>query len=170
MAARPEVRLTILRVLSLSLFVTLFGRLFFLQVISGSDFAQQASNNQVREVVVPAPRGLILDQAGRVLAGNSSSLAITINRTRVLAQPDEGAAVLTRLSRIIGMPVPALRDRMTLCGTKGAAKAPVCWNGSPFQPIPVKRQVDMEVALQVMERRSELPGDRKSTRLNSSHT
>ena len=86
MAARPEVRLTILRVLSLSLFVTLFGRLFFLQVISGSDFAQQASNNQVREVVVPAPRGLILDQAGRVLAGNSSSLAITINRTRVLAQ------------------------------------------------------------------------------------
>jgi penicillin-binding protein 2 len=45
-----------------------------------------------------------------------------------------------------------------LCGTKGAAKAPVCWNGSPFQPIPVKRQVDMEVALQVMERRSELPG------------
>lgn len=158
MSARPEVRLTILRVLALSLFVTLFGRLFFLQVISGADFAQQANNNQVREVVVPAPRGLILDQTGRVLAGNASSLAITINRTRVLALPDEGSAVLAKLSKIIGLSVAELRNRMTLCGTKGAAKAPICWNGSPFQPIPVKRQVDMEVALQVMERRSELPG------------
>lgn len=158
MSARPEVRLAILRVLCLSLFVTLFGRLFFLQIVSGADFAEQASNNQVREVVVPAPRGLILDQAGRVLAGNASSLAITINRTLVLAEPDKGTAVLTELSRIIGTPVAELRRRMTLCGTQGAAKAPVCWNGSPFQPIPVKRQVDMEVALQVMERRSELPG------------
>ena len=158
MAARPEVRLTILRVLSMSLFITLFGRLFFLQVISGSDYAEQANNNQIREVVVPAPRGLILDQAGRVLAGNASSLAITLNRTRVLAQPDGGAVVLTRLGRIIGMPVTELQQRMTLCGTEGAARAPICWNGSPFQPIPVKREVPMDVALQVMERRSELPG------------
>lgn len=158
MAARPEVRLTILRVLSLSLFLTLFGRLFFLQIISGSDYAEQASNNQIREVVDPAPRGLVLDQAGRVLAGNASSLAVTLNRTTVLAQSDDGAAVLARLSRIIGMSVSELQQRMTLCGTKGAARAPICWNGSPFQPIPVKREVPMEVALQVMERRSELPG------------
>lgn len=158
MAARPEVRLTILRVLTLSLFVTLFGRLFFLQVISGSDFAEQANNNQIREVVVPAPRGLILDQAGRVLAGNASSLAVTLDRTRVLAQTDDGVAVLTRLSKIIGIPVAELQQRMTLCGTEGAARAPICWNGSPFQPIPVKREVPMEMALQVMERRSELSG------------
>ena len=158
MAARPEVRLTILRVLTLSLFVTLFGRLFFLQVISGSDFAEQASNNQIREVVVPAPRGLILDQAGRVLAGNASSLAVTLDRTRVLAQPDDGVAVLTKLSKIIGITVSELQQRMTLCGTEGAARAPICWNGSPFQPIPVKREVPMEMALQVMERRSELAG------------
>lgn len=158
MAARPSVRLTILRVLTLSLFVTLFGRLFFLQVVSGADFAEQASNNQLREVVVPAPRGLILDQAGRVLTGNASSLAVTLNRTRILAQPDDGADVLGRLSRIISVPVRELQQRMTLCGTDGAAPAPICWNGSPFQPIPVKRDVPMAVALQVMERRADLPG------------
>lgn len=158
MSARPHVRLAILKVLTFSLFITLFGRLFFLQVISGPDYAEQASNNQLREVVVPAPRGLILDQAGRVLAGNASSLAITLNRTRILAQSDDGIGVLSQLSKIIKMSVPELQARMTLCGTEGAARAPICWNGSPFQPIPVKREVGMEVALQVMERRADLPG------------
>lgn len=158
MAARPQVRLTILKVLTLSLFVTLFGRLFFLQVVSGPEFAEQASNNQLREVVVPAPRGLILDQTGRVLTGNSSSLAVTLNRTTILAQPDDGREVLRELSRIIKVPVAGLQQRMTLCGTEGAARAPICWNGSPFQPIPVQRNVPMEVALQIMERRAELPG------------
>lgn len=151
-------RLVILRVLAVSMFCTLLGRLFFMQIVQGSEFQQQASDNQLREVVVPAPRGLILDQAGRVLTGNSSSLVVSVDRTEVLGQADDGLATLTRLSGILGTPVKSLQRRLTLCGTEGAAPSPVCWNGSPFQPIPVARGVATSVALQVMERRSELPG------------
>ena len=151
-------RLIIIRVLAVSMFFTLLGRLFVMQIVNGSEYQQQASNNQVREVVVPAPRGLILDQAGRVLTGNRSSLIVSVDRTAILRQPDDGVATLRKLGKILHMTVPALQQRLTLCGTEGAAPSPICWNGSPFQPIPVARGVATAVALQVMERRSELQG------------
>ncbi len=151
-------RLVIVRVLALSMFITLTGRLFDMQVINGSQFKEQASSNQVREVVVPAPRGLILDQAGRVLTGNSSSLVVSVDRTALLGEPGGGAATLRQLGGILHMSVNSLQRRLTLCGTPAAAPSPICWNGSPFQPIPVARGVSTAVALQVMERRSELIG------------
>jgi len=151
-------RLIMLRVLAVSMFCTLLGRLFVMQVVNATEYQQQASNNQVREVVVPSPRGLILDQVGRVLTGNRSSLVVSIDRTAMLNQTDEGVATLRKLGSILRMTVPALQQRLTLCGTEGAAPPPICWNGSPFQPIPVARGVSTAVALQVMERRSELKG------------
>jgi penicillin-binding protein 2 len=151
-------RLVILRVLTVSMFFTLLGRLFVMQVVNGAEYQQQASNNQVREVVVPSPRGLILDQVGRVLTGNRSSLVVSVDRMVVLRQADSGVATLRKLGRIVRMSLSTLQKRLTLCGTEGAAPSPICWNGSPFQPIPVARGVSMSVALQVMERRSELKG------------
>ncbi len=151
-------RLVLLRVVAVAMFMTLLGRLFVMQVLSGPQYAVQASNNQLRSVVVPAPRGLILDQAGRVLTGNRSSLVVTVDRDTVTRQGDGGTAVLTRLSSILHMRVAALQQRLTLCGTPGAAPSPICWNGSPFQPIPVAKGVPTAIALQIMERRSELAG------------
>lgn len=151
-------RLVILRVLTVSMFFTLLGRLFVMQVVNGAEYQQQASNNQVREVVVPSPRGLILDQVGRVLTGNRSSLVVSVDRMVVLRQADGGVSTLRKLGRIVRMSLSTLQKRLTLCGTEGAAPSPICWNGSPFQPIPVARGVSMSVALQVMERRSELKG------------
>ncbi len=151
-------RLMILRVLAVSMFLTLIGRLFFMQIISGTGYQQQASNNQLRSVVVPAPRGLILDQAGRVLTGNKSGLVITVDRTNIIGQPAGGAATLAKLGGILKQSTSSLQAHLTLCGTPGSAPSPICWNGSPFQPIPVAKNVSTDIALQVMERRSELPG------------
>ncbi len=151
-------RLVILRVIAVAMFATLLGRLFVMQVVSGTQYAAQASSNQLREVVVPAPRGLILDQAGRVLTGNRSSLVVTVNRDTLTRQSDGGTSVLASLGGILHIKPASLAQRLTLCGTPGAAPAPICWNGSPFQPIPVAQGVPTAVALQIMERRSELPG------------
>ncbi|MHB0928681.1 MAG: penicillin-binding protein 2 [Candidatus Nanopelagicales bacterium] len=151
-------RLFILRVLTVSMFLTLIGRLFFMQMVIGNTYAQQASNNQLRAVVVPAPRGLILDQAGRVLTGNQSSLVVTVDRTAITSHPAAGLTTLSKLAAILKTPVAELQARLTLCGTPGAAPSPICWNGSPFQPIPVAKGVGTDIALQVLERRSELPG------------
>ena len=40
----------------------------------------------------------------------------------------------------------------------GAPPAPRCFNGSPYQPIPVTDEASTEMALQIMERREDFPG------------
>ncbi len=151
-------RLLVLQVFAFSLLLTLFGRLFFLQVVTGDRYQQAALNNTTREITVPAARGLILDSQGRPLASNRTTVVVSVDRRAVKSQKDDGAAVLSRLSKVLGVRTSALKASLTLCGTKGAAKAPVCWNGSPYQPIPVAKDVDATVALSIMERRELFPG------------
>ena len=48
-----------------------------------------------------------------------------------------------------------MQERVRLC-TVGV-KQP-CWQGSPYQPIPVAQNVPQTTALQVLEDKSALPG------------
>ena len=51
MSQRSNVRLFVLGALMLSLVLTLIGRLFYLQVMTGEEYKVAAVNNTVREVV-----------------------------------------------------------------------------------------------------------------------
>ena len=86
-------------------------------------------------IVVPAPRGLVLDAKGRVLIGNRSTHVVTVDRQSVLAQPDGGAdgAGPARL-RLLGTPAADLAHEITPCGTDVPDP---CWTGQPYQPVPV---------------------------------
>src|SRR5436190_5742247 len=62
---RSRLRLVVLRVLVVSLLLTLFGRLWYLQVLAGPEYQRAASDNQVRNIITTAPRGQIVDDRGR---------------------------------------------------------------------------------------------------------
>jgi len=155
---RSNLRLAVLSVLVVSLVVTLFARLYYLQIMTGEEYRVAAANNTVREVVEPAVRGLILDQVGRPLVSNRTSIVVTIDRNELSRQDDDGAAMITRLARILDVPEEQISDRLKTCGAEGAKPPPVCWNGSPYQPIPVASDVDPQVALSIMERTSDFAG------------
>jgi penicillin-binding protein 2 len=148
-------RLVVLEVLVFSLLATLVGRLWYLQVLASDDYQQAAADNRIREIVTPAVRGLIVDAAGRPLVRNRTALVVSVSRTELLKQPDNGRAVLQRLSRVIGMPYAEIAKRVRLCGP-GVTKP--CHSGSPYQPIPVTDEADTQMALQIMERREVFPG------------
>jgi penicillin-binding protein 2 len=148
----------VLGVLIVSLLVTMVGRLFFLQVVSADTYTSQADANQNRYVVTPATRGLILDQLGRPLVSNRTSLVVSVDRTVIGEQKDKGVAVLTRLAKALGTTYTALSYRLEICGPKAHEKPPICWNGSPFQPIPVAKDITQDLALTIMEKRSDYPG------------
>ena len=158
MSERSSLRLAVLGILLGSLLLTMVGRLFFLQVVAADVYTQQASDNRIREVVTPATRGLILDQAGRPLVANRTSLVVSVDRTEIGKQKDDGRAVLTRLAKALGMTYQSVADKLVICGTKNAPKAPVCWNGSPYQPIPVAKDISQDLALTIMEKRADYPG------------
>ena len=156
---RARWRLVVIQVLVLSLLMALFGRLWWLQVASSEQLQQAAVLNRDREVLVPALRGTIVDAKGRTLAGNRVSLVITVDRAVLTKLPAaQSKAVLSRLARVLGRPYAELAARIRLCGEPGASRPPVCWNGSPYQPIPVAEDVDEQVAIGIMERREDFPG------------
>ncbi len=153
---RRDARLVILQVLMMALIGTLLFRLAWMQIGESGQYRNAASSNSVREVVVPAQRGLILDQVGRPLVGNRSSLTVTVDRAELARHKDGGRAILTSLATQLGTTYEALLDRMKPCGTPGAPKQPLCWNGPPQQPAVVAEDVPQAVGLQLMERTGEV--------------
>jgi penicillin-binding protein 2 len=155
---RSRTRLVVLQVLVFSLLAALGGRLWYMQVVAGEEYQAAASENRIREVVTPATRGAILDAQGRPLVQNRTSLVVSVDRSTLLDLPDDGQKVVRKLADVLEVPYRKLDRQLTLCGSPGAAEPPVCWNGSPYQPIPVAEDVRANVALQVMERSEEFPG------------
>lgn len=151
-------RILVLRVLLISLFVVLIGRLYTFQVVRGDEILNQAADVRSREIIEPAVRGVIMDQAGRVLVGNRATNVISVSKAELEQMPDDGESVLKRLAPLINLKLNDLQDRITICGEEGAKPPPICWNGSRYQPIPVARDIDFDVAVRIMERRSEFPG------------
>ena len=148
----------ILGVLVLSLLGTLVSRLMYLQLLSGESYRAAAQSNTSREVVNPAVRGLIVDQAGRPLVSNRTSMVVTINRVTLEREADGGKRVIDRLAKALEIPAEQISDRLMTCGEEGAKPPPVCWNGSPYQPIPITSDVKPLTALEIMENRTEFPG------------
>ena len=155
---RSNLRLLVLAVLVASLLGTLIIRTFYLQVMTGETYRVAAEDNTIREVVEPAVRGLVLDQAGRPLVSNRTSVVVTVDRQTLRKEKDDGAPVIVRLAKILDIPVERITERLANCGTEGAKPPPICWNGSNYQAIPVATDVDTQTALTIMERRSDFPG------------
>lgn len=156
-AKKGRLRLLVVQALVLSLFVTLFARLWYLQVLGGEAYQAQAAEQSVRELVVQPARGLIVDDLGRPLVANRTSWAVSIDRT-LLAKMTARAqrTVLSRLSKAVHVKIRKIRARTLLCGEPGS-KAETCWNGSPYQPVPVAEDIRQQTALSIMEQGEDFP-------------
>ena len=111
----PEALQGILRRISLiALVVVLFGilllRLFHLQILEGAGYAQASEDNRIARKRLKAPRGLILDRDGEILARDRASYGILLTRGRRAVDSMAVAA----LEDAIGHPLRYNRGRRTL--------------------------------------------------------
>jgi penicillin-binding protein 2 len=167
---RSVLRIVVLRVMVVSILLTLLGRLAFLQVAEGAKYRAAASNNRVREVVSPAARGQVLDDRGVALVSNRTALVVSVTRSIVRSQPKHGIAVLNRLAKVIGVPADQISLLITPCGERlkdgtRANKKTGCWNGSPYQPVPVAsyasdKPAEVAKVLRIEEHAEDFPGVR----------
>ncbi|MFG2137370.1 penicillin-binding protein 2 [Streptomyces sp. NPDC048650] len=153
--SRVTVRLIAIQILVFSLLLTLGGRLWYLQIRNGQEYANEAKSNHVQQVVEPATRGSILDARGVPLADNQTRLVVSASRTELLKMKDDGKGVLGRLSKVLGMSEQEIRNKVRLCDAKTPQP---CWNGSPYQPIPITDEATTQQALQIRERSEDFPG------------
>lgn len=95
-------RLGLLAIAALSLFGALFARLWFLQIVEGTTASARVTSNATRTVIIPAPRGRILDRHNVVLVDNRVSPVVTIDwqqyRDMEEGEQDE---LLERLSAVL---------------------------------------------------------------------
>jgi penicillin-binding protein 2 len=148
-------RVVVLYVLVAALLLVLVGRVWYIQVMSGAAYTKLAANNQTRSVIIPSVRGQILDDLGRPLVRNRTSLVVSVEPTVLATFSDGGTAVLKRLAGVLGLPLRQIEEQTRMC-TRGVPQP--CWPGSPYQPIPVDQHVPDRAALQIMENQQEFPG------------
>jgi penicillin-binding protein 2 len=92
------------------------------------------------------------------LALNRVGIAVTVDRTKIDRQPDKGVAVLQSLATLLGLEYKDVYQRTRLCGELAKGLRAGCWTGSRFQPIPITKEADPEVALRIVERSDQYPG------------
>ncbi|HEX5853505.1 MAG TPA: penicillin-binding transpeptidase domain-containing protein [Solirubrobacteraceae bacterium] len=71
-------RVAIIGGVTMVLFGVIFFRLWYLQVLSGEQYVQQADANRVRDLPIAAPRGQILDRDGRSIVTSRTTNAVQI--------------------------------------------------------------------------------------------
>lgn len=141
---RLRLRLLVFGVLLITIFVALFSRLWFLQVLAGDEYQALARENRVRRVDSEPPRGRILDRNGIVLVDNRATLSITIDRQ--IISEEEIPKVLRRLSKLLDVKVKDLRTRLN-DGTV-----------SPYKPVPVANDVTEAQATKIITYKERYPG------------
>ncbi|QIK77094.1 penicillin-binding protein 2 [Nocardioides piscis] len=155
---RSRLRLVVVQALAFSLFVTLFARLYYIQVVDGEGYQAMAADQSVRDIVVQPQRGLIVDDQGRPLVANRPAWVISIDRNVLdKLRERQREELVRRVSVVVNQTPEALEKRLVTCGHEGSLRG-TCWNGSPYQPVPVARDVPKDVALRVLEQPEDYPG------------
>ena len=147
----PLLRLTFLSVLIIGLFIALFARLWFLQVLTGDRYVELADTNRLQTVVVEAPRGDILTEGGEALVQNRPALTVSADRQALLDSDgdplnEEAELAIARLAQLLDLDDEEVMERLT------------SRRYSPFRPIPIAFDVTPEVVFTVQEHQELFPG------------
>ncbi len=107
---KMALRVAILAAVALVVFAVLFLRLWSLQILSGTKYANAALNNQLRTVRGDAPRGPILDREGRILVTNVAGTAVEVWPADL---PKQGRyAEMKRLAKVLHMRLPKVLAKL----------------------------------------------------------
>ena len=123
----------------IAVFGLLYLRLVHLQIAGREKYIRMAIENAAKTVIEPAPRGVIYDRFGKVLVEGRPIFSVRVlpyllsKRTK-----QEQNIVLGKLGKLLGEKV-----ELKVTAT---------------EPIVVKDNIPLEVAVRVEERKSELPG------------
>ena len=143
-----QYRILLLVVLALSVFLLLFGRLFYLQVLQGSDYRKKAHNNRVRSQSIFSPRGNVYDRNGKILATNKESHSILFDPRRL--SNTQIYQSLQMLSQYIELSYTEMRGQLDF---------------ENLQPVYLYHNLSPEELAQILEHKDRLPGVDISTSL-----
>ncbi|HRQ23019.1 MAG TPA: hypothetical protein PLF42_06270, partial [Anaerolineales bacterium] len=161
-------RLTVIYLMVGLTLVSFLLRLVNLQVFQEGEWVARAVENYTREVSLPAPRGILYDRNGIILARNVASYNVVITPARLPADESDIQRIYRDLAKLIDAPVGGPVTAESLEEAKlfapcvegpGIAQLVALQNTlAPYSPVKVKCNVSEEVARIVEERSVDWPG------------
>ncbi|MGH7824814.1 MAG: penicillin-binding protein 2 [Candidatus Binatia bacterium] len=141
----PEIRrrARVLYSIVILVFLALFSRLFFLQIIDGERYTFLSENNRVRLKRIPGTRGMVLDSQGQLLVDSRPSFDLLF----VPEDADNPETTLRQLARYLK------RDEKELLGVYEQSRS-----RAAFDEIVLGRDVDWSAVVAVETHQLDLPG------------
>ncbi|MGB5157389.1 penicillin-binding protein 2 [Desulfobacterium sp. N47] len=124
-------------------FALLFLRLFYLQIIEGTDYRQLSENNCIRSQNIEYSRGMLLDRNGVLLVDNRPSFNLSV----VLSNAKPLELTITKLSKYINVPAEDLMQQVS--GIKGI---------SCYKPFVLKQDIGRDILAAIEAHKYDLPG------------
>ncbi len=138
--------LSIVWYLIFSVLLFLFGRVFYLDIISGGYYSVVSAENRIRKIVIKAPRGNILDKFGNVLARNSPSIDVVVLPSYLPKKPEDKKILAGKVANILNM-------------NEGNVEIIfMSQNEKSTDPILLKENISQDQSLILAEKINELPG------------
>src|SRR5687768_10893065 len=111
-------RLWIVQIVVLLLLGILGVRLYYLQLVRGSHYAEIAQNQRRRRLPIPAPRGVIFDREGKPLVSSRPIYNVILSREDLKGRPL--TSFTDPLSVALGIDKEILQDRFNQVSTQPA--------------------------------------------------
>jgi penicillin-binding protein 2 len=146
-ASQLGLRVAIIGGVALIMFGIIFFRLWYLQILSGEQYVQQAQANTLRELPIAAPRGQMLDREGNVMVTSKVTNAVQIVPSELPPEGHRRKALYRRLGRLLGMSP----RRIVEIEEKGHKEV-------SYAPVTIKTDAGRGVLTVLGERQNEYPG------------
>lgn len=124
------------------IFAILFARLWYLQIARGAELLRESEMNRERKIGIAAPRGVIYDRHGKVLATSRPQFVVTVVLEDFRKKPD----ALPRLADILKL----TPEELTSILSKSREV--------PYAPVRAAIDVPLEIVAAIGERQMLLPG------------
>jgi penicillin-binding protein 2 len=99
-----------------AVFLFLAGSFWFVQGVQAEKYRGLSEANALREIIIPAKRGLIRDRNGKILADNQPAYSLSLDRLvmkpLVKRDPNHRAKMVSFVSSILGIPPAELEARL----------------------------------------------------------
>src|SRR4030042_2388037 len=139
-------RIKFVRLVVFLVFFLLISRVFYLQVVKGDYYGEMARENRVREIIIKAPRGFILDRNGRKLVNNIPSfdlVAIPADIPRDQGAKKEKISEIARIFSMNDQSIGVIIDSQ---------------DSNSMNPVLIRENITEEEALMFSEKKSALKG------------
>lgn len=157
-------RLIVFTTLIAVIFFIYMGRLFTIQILQQEDWIARAEENRTQILNLPAPRGIIVDRNGTILARNIPSFNVVVTAANLPDDESEIQEIYRELSALIGVPVNlneiTKENPYVPCVSEHGIAQIVEYglSATPYQAVRIRCDVPEDVARIVQQKAVDWPG------------